>query len=345
MIRGWFCIFLLVASIALPLYAQNVPAPSDSTPQSPGLLEPNVVLDKAEALLQKHEWKAAHDLIVPWLQSYPKSPDRDRGLFLLAELYYHWDQRLRAFYHLDELMDNFPESKLFFPALELQYQIADEYLNGYKEKFLGMRIIPQTDEAVEMLYRIQERSPGSPLAERALRRTADYYFNSSEFDLAGDAYGAFLRLYPRSPEVPQVRLRQAFASLAQFRGPRFDTTPLVDARAEFKDVQARYPDLAADVNVANWLDRIDSDLARKAYTDADFYRRTNQPRGAVYLYRYVIQTFPNTHEADLARRDLAKVPKWALADPRPPLSNTDSVASQPAVPLGPPLPGANERPQ
>jgi outer membrane assembly lipoprotein YfiO len=229
-------------------------------------------------------------------------------------------------------MEEFPDSRLFFPALELQYQIADAYLNGYRDSFLGLRLFPQYEVAIEMLYRIQGRSPGSPLAERALRRTADYYFNTSEFDLAADAYGAFLRTYPRSPDAGQVRLRQAFSNLAQFRGPRFDATPLIDARAQFKQVQAQYPDLAADADVQGWIQRIDSDLARKSYVKADFYRRTNQPRGAVYMYRYVIQTYPNSQEADLSRRDLGRMPKYLLSDPPPPASNADAAATQPATP-------------
>lgn len=300
-------------------------------------------MDRAEAFLEAHHWQPAHDLLVPWLKAHPKAPDRDRGLFLLAQIYHQNGDRIRAFYHLDELLDNYPDSKLFYPALEMQYEIADAYLNGFRNTFLGLPIISATDEAIEMLYRIQERSPGSPLAERALKRTADFYFNSSQFDLAADAYGAFIRSYPRSPDIPQVRLRQAFSNLAQFRGPRFDATPLIDARAQFKDVQARYPELAAEANVPQWIDRIDADLARKAYITADFYRRTNKPAAAVFMYRYVIQTYPNFHDADLARRELTRMPRWALDQPPPPLSNPEAAATQPTPPSGPARPGSERR--
>ena len=71
------------------------------------------------------------------------------------------------------------------------------------------------------MLRVQQRSPGSPLAERALLRTADWYYSSADYDLAHDAYGVYVKNYPRSPMVPQVKLRQAFSSLAQFRGVRF----------------------------------------------------------------------------------------------------------------------------
>jgi outer membrane assembly lipoprotein YfiO len=340
MIRGWHWVVLLPAFLAVPLYAQ--PAPAAPASQQTSRSESNPTLDRAEALLKAGQWKAAHDLIVPWLKANPKAPDRDRGLFLLAEVYYQNGDRVRAFYHCDELMDNYPESRLFFPALQLQYDIADAYLNGFKDTFLGMRVVPMTEEAVEMLYRIQERSPGSPLAEKALKRTADYYFNTSQFDLAAAAYGAFARSYPRSPDVPQARLRQAFSSLAQFRGPRYDATPLIDARAQFREIQARYPELAADMNLAGWIDRIDADLARKAYISGDFYARTNQPKGAAYMYRYIIETYPNSHEATLARAALAKLPASALTGPPPPPSNPEAAATQPAGAGGTP-PGESER--
>ena len=41
---------------------------------------------------------------------------------------------------------------------------------------------------------------------------------AADFDLAADVYAAFVKQYPRSPEVPRVRLRQAFSYYAQFRG-------------------------------------------------------------------------------------------------------------------------------
>lgn len=340
MIRGWHWVVLLMAFTALPLFAQTELTGPPSQPAAS--VQSNPTLDRAEALLKAGNWKAAHDLIVPWLKANPKAPDRDRGVFLLAEVYYVNGDRVRAFYHCDELMDNYPESRLFFSALELQYDIADAYLNGFKDSILGLRIVPMTDEAIEMLYRIQERSPGSPLAEKALKRTADYYFNTSQFDLSAAAYGAFARSYPRSHDVPQVRLRQALSSLAQFRGPRFDPTPLIDARAQFREIEQRYPELAADADVAGWIDRIDADLARKAYIAGDFYARTNKPKGAAYMFRYVIETYPNSHEATLARAALAKLPASALAGPPPPPSNPEAAATQP-VGAGGAAPGESER--
>ncbi len=288
-----------------------------STSTAPQII-PDPFLDQVEQLIDAHQIKAAHKLLSPWLKQNPNAADRDRALFLLAEIYFEQDDRITAFYHLDELMDKYPESRFFGVALQKQYEIADAFLNGYRRKFLGLHILSAEDEAVEMLYRIQERAPGSALAERCLLRTADYYFNTSQFDLAGDAYAAFAREFPRSPDVPYVKLRIAFSSLAQFRGVRYDATPLLDARAQFQEVIDKYPDLATQENVPERIDRIDRTLAEKLFITADFYMRTGYPGASVYVYRYLLQTYPNSPYSAGARRALARIPAKYLNEPPPP---------------------------
>lgn len=299
----------------------------------------NPVLDRVARLLDAHRYDEAHDLLKPWMKAHPDAPDRDRAVFLLAEVYYQSGSRdrFKSFYFLDELMDKYPASRFYGPALQKQYKIADEYLSGYNNKFLWFHILSAEDEAIEMLYRIQERSPGSALAERSLLRTADYYFRTSQFDLAEDAYASYVRSYPRSAELPFVKLRQAFSSLAQFRGSRYDATPLLDARSQFQEIIDKYPALATEENVPERIQRIDDTLAHKLVYIADFYARTNHPSAAVYVYRSLIETYPNTRDAQTARTALEKFPRSALdqAPAARSVSITKQPTSRPAGSLGP----------
>jgi outer membrane assembly lipoprotein YfiO len=163
------------------------------------------------------------------------------------------------------------------------------------------------EEAVEMMYRLQQRSPGSPLAEKALLRTADYYYSDRQYDLAVDAYQAYIKNYPRSPHIPRVKLRQAYANLAQFHGVRFDTTPITDAKTLLEEIVKSYPELAEQENIPALLKRIDETFAQKLAVTADFYRRTHEPAAAVYTYEYLEQTYPGTPEAIDAERSVAKI--------------------------------------
>ncbi len=203
-----------------------------SPPPSTMPVAPDPQLDQAEQLLSQHDYETAKKILVEWVKVHTqiRTPQRDRAVFLLADVFYQADDRIKSFFYCDELMDEYPESKLFSAALQKQFDIADAYLNGYKDRFLFMRILDEGSEAVQMMWRIQQRSPGSPLAEQAMLRTADYYFNDRDYDLAEDTYNAFWHNYPNSDQVPRVKLRAAFASLAQFRGVKFDATNLIDAR-------------------------------------------------------------------------------------------------------------------
>jgi tetratricopeptide (TPR) repeat protein len=187
-------------------------------------------LDRVEQLLRDRKSREAKKLAIDWVVANRGHAQRDRGLYLVAQSLYQYGNRLRAFYYLDELMDTYPESSYYGPALDKQFQIADRYLQGYKRRFFGIPMFHAYDEAIEMLFRIQHRSPGSQLAERALLRTANFYYRDQQYDFAADTYAHYLRSYPRSPITPRVRLRQAYSMYAQFRGPEFDATPAIDAR-------------------------------------------------------------------------------------------------------------------
>ncbi len=320
--------------------APGATAASATQPAAP--LDPT--LGRVQQLINDGQARSASKLAVAWLKAHKNDPQYDRGLYLNARALYQYGDRIRAYYYLDELMDERPDSSLYGPALELQYRIADHYLNGYKRRFFGIPAFHAYDEAVEMLYRIQGRAPGSQLAERSLLRTANFYYADQQYDFAADTYAAFLRTFPRSPQVPRVKLRYAFALYAQFRGPKFDATPVIDAREQLREVVAMYPDLAREEGIPDLVQQLDRNLARKLYWTADFYRRTNEPRGAAYTYRYLAQAYPQTPEGQKAKVAMTRLPAWAMANvPEPAI--TPGFAP-PSTPMEPPrvAPGATHGP-
>jgi outer membrane assembly lipoprotein YfiO len=303
-----------------------VDAPAPAT-QAAATADPE--LDRIEQLIRRRRGREARKPLVRWLKSHRGSPQFDRALYLMSSALYQHGDRIKAFYYLDELMDEYPESSLFYQALEKQYQMADAYLDGHNDRLLGLPILNREDEAIDMLFRIQSRSPGSPLAEKALLRTADYYYFDRQYDLASDAYGFYIKQYPRSPQIAQVRLRQAFSNYAQFRGLKFDANPLVEARAQLMDAIITYPDLARQERLPSFVDKIDKTFAAKLYYTADFYRRTHEPRAAVYLYRYLVVAYPESKEASQAKNWLNRMPQWALETPAPGAPN-EAATTQPA---------------
>jgi outer membrane assembly lipoprotein YfiO len=302
-------------------------------------------LDRVEELLRQNRSKSAEKLAVSWVVAHKGHPARDRGLYLIAQALYQYGDRIKSFYYLDELLDEYPESRLFVPALEFQYKIADAYLNGYKRRFLGVPMFDASDEAIEMLYRIQQRTPGSQLAERSLLRTANYYYSNQDYDFASDTYAAYMRTFPRSPGIERVKLRYAYALYAQFKGPKFDATPVIDSRQQLRQIIGQYPRLAQEENIPSLVAQLDRNLARKLYVTGDFYRRTNQPAGAAYTFKYLTKAYPQTPEAQSAQKQLDKLPQWALAAAPDPAVTPGYAPPTPALSAPRMAPGHKSPPQ
>jgi len=287
---------------------------------------PDPELDRAEDLLRQRQPSAARKLLVKWLEAHPDAPLRDRAVYLLGEANYRRGDRIRAFHNFEELQDLYGYSSYYYTALQRQYEIADAYLSGYKDRLVGLAIVGRDDEAIEMLFRIQQRSPGSPLAEKALLRTADYYYDDRQFDLAADAYGAYERTYPRSPNLVRAKLRRAYAVLHQFRGIRFDATPLIDARQQLVEIRAAHPEVAQRENLTALIEELDQKMADKMLETAAWFGRTHRPVAQAYYYHYVLGNYPGTAQSERAAEQLRRLPPSARQ------AAATQPTSRPAIP-------------
>lgn len=270
------------------------------------LPKPDPALKRIESLIDRRQFGAARREVLPWLLSHKGDANYDLGLYLMAQALNGDGDPIKAFYYCDELLDTFPASAYFTAALQLQYDMADSLLAGRQLRLLGLPILDASEEGIEMMFRIQQRSPGSPLAERSLRRTADYYFAEGDFELAADAYGAHAKAYPRNPNLPEILLRQAFSNYAQFTGVRFDPTPLVNARAQMTELIQKYPEVAQRENIQSFVDSIDKTLARKLWVTADFYKRTHKPDAQKETLKVLVREYPGSDEAQDARKMLGE---------------------------------------
>jgi outer membrane assembly lipoprotein YfiO len=287
---------------------QRVEKPDENPSSSPPVdAVADSTLDSVQTLIDRQQFGAARGRLVDWLRSNTSSPARDRALLMTASAFVGTDDRIRGFYYCDELMDTYPESVYYAAALQLQFEIADVYLNGQRDRLIGMPLLNRDDEAVEMLFRIQQRSPGSPLADKSLLRTADHYWKDGQFDLAADTYGFYAKTYPRSPLTPSVQVREAYSNLAQFKGPRYDLEPIVNARTQMSSIAATYPDLASAEEMGTKIEQADRQIARRMYLNADFYRRTGKPTAAAYLCKRLIAAYPSLPEAADAQKLLDRV--------------------------------------
>ncbi len=240
-----------------------------------------------------------------WVKHNNTHPLMPQVLLLHGDAEVMRGNKYAALYPYEDLLNNYPASDLFTPALEREYHISDAFLNGYKRKFLALRVLPVTEDAIELLDRIQDRQRGSAVAEMAGLRIADYFYSAGRMADAADEYSLFLTRYPFSQYARKAEVRRAEALLGSFRGLLFDFTPLYDARQRLATVIQAFPQTAEDIQARAIDDRIYQLEGQKDLEIARYYYRAGKKYAAGYYYRRVITNWPDTTFAATARKELS----------------------------------------
>ncbi len=239
-----------------------------------------------------------------WTKANHLNPLMPQVLLLQGDAEVLRGYKYRALYSYEDLLNNYPTSELYLPVLEREYNIADAFLNGYKRLFLGLRVLPVTDDALELLNRIQDRQRGSAVAERAGLRIADYYYDVGKFPEAIDSYTDFLTRYRYSQYARKAEIRRAEASLANFHGILFDFTPLYDARERLATITDIFPQSTEQLQARAIDDRIYQLEGQNELEIARYYFRAGKKHASAYYYRRVIANWPDTSFAQVARKEL-----------------------------------------
>ncbi len=249
----------------------------------------------ARRALLNGEASRAKNLANAFIERYPLSRYRADALLIRGDATLAEGDEYEALFDYEEIARRYAGTDVFIPTLERELEIATSYAKGLKKRLFGtVRILDASEEAQELLIRIQERLPGSELAERAGMELSDYYFNRREMMMAAESYRLFIENYPRSAQVNKARLRLIYAYIAGFRGPEYDASGLLEARAKLRSLQALQPGLAQQVGAAAILSRIEESEAAKFLSTASWYLEVNDPISAEQSIRRLVQRHPTS---------------------------------------------------
>ena len=270
------------------------------------------VLQQAQLALANGEPQRAMALAETFIEQNPINParnaERAEALLIKGDAMLAMDNEWQALFAYEELARRYASTSVFVPALEREYEIARAYAHGLRRKFFGtFRLIDAGDDAQEILIRIQERLPGSELAEKAGMELADYYFRIRDMPLAADAYDLFVQNYPRSRQVVKAKLRLIYSYYAEFKGPQFEGKGLEEATARLKQLQADEPAVAQKIGADALLVRIYESEAARLKAQADWYIRVQDWIAAELMIRSLVKKYPNSIAAIEALRVVPEV--------------------------------------
>lgn len=298
------------------------------------------LLADARRALAEDRPGAARVMLDPWIKANERSGDPllPQALLLRGDALTALGDEYNALYDYERIIKEFTATESFTTAVERELNIGVNYVNGLDRKFFGLRILDAEDIGEELLIRVQERMPGSRIAERAGIELADYYYRTRQLKLASEAYDLFVQLYPRSQYVTKAMERRIYATIALYKGPRYDGAPLLDSQVLVRRFASLYPAQAKAAGLDDALvARLDDSAADELLESARWYLRQDDEVSARFVLRRLLRERPRSAAAQDAYAFMLER-KWILPprDPEPapaPLSTSASDAPTGGAPL------------
>jgi outer membrane protein assembly factor BamD len=170
------------------------------------------------------------------------------------------------------------------------------------------------DTATSLYEELLEQYPFSDLAEVARLRIAHAYYLSGNYEKAIAAFGDFERLHPTSAQLPFVEYTIGMAYLEQAKTRDRDSSASDSALRQFQRVHESYPDSIWSRLAQFRIDQCKEKLAGHELYVGDYYARTGKRTAARARYQYVLDTYPDSDAALLAREKLADASLTAKDD-------------------------------
>lgn len=253
---------------------------------------PEGMLAEARRALAENEPRIAEALATNWIERHKRHPSTPDACLIRADALMAQREYYKALFDYEYIARAFPGSEAFTQALQREYEIASMFAAGTRRKLWGLRWVRADREAEELFIRIQERMPGSRLAELSGIALADFYFDRSDMEMAVEAYDIFLENYPDSEFAGKARRRLIYANLALSRGAEYDARGLVEARTRLEQLIVAEPAIAH--RARGLIEHIKEKEAEKLLTTAQWYERTGDPIAAELTVRRVVKQYPQT---------------------------------------------------
>lgn len=204
----------------------------------------------------------------------------------------------------EKMIIDYPHSADFNAALEGEYNLGTAYLEGARQKVLGVPTLPSRDRAIAIYRVITDNAPYSRLAPLAQFNTGQAYTIQGDYKKAIAAYQNVVDKYPSDPIAADALYQIAFSYYEISRSGSYDRASVQRAQESFEDFLAAYPNSEKAAQAKEDIVKLSTAQTGGSLKIADYYYEQKQFRAAVVYYNDVIRQEPNSQNSEKAKQRL-----------------------------------------
>lgn len=236
------------------------------------------------------------------------SPIGAEAAMTAAKIYEKQGNITKAVRNYENLLTKYPTSELRQEALDRQFAIGTAFLGGKKSKVLGIFKIKRYAEGVRIMEKITDQAGlDTPIGVKASTAVAEHYEKRGKFNEAYLKWQEISSQWQTGQIGKDALLGMARCTHAVYnknpehKRPFYDASRLRTAKTCYIKFKLFYPKDAEEIGADEILKEIGEQLAQKDYIIGRYYQRTNKRQAANLYYNMVIQDFPVSKAAEMAK--------------------------------------------
>jgi outer membrane protein assembly factor BamD (BamD/ComL family) len=242
----------------------------------------------------------------------PDTPIGTEASVVMAQQYEEKNQFTRALRIYEKLMTEKPDSDFRDQVMDRQYAIATAYLGGQKKRVFHIIEFKGYAEGVRIMEKITDRAGlDTQMGLNASIAVAEHYERKKEFNSAYLKWWEISSQYQtgkigRASLLNMARCKHAaYNNHPEHRRPFYDSSSLSIAKSCYEKFKLLYPGDPEEKDIDAKLKEINEQLAYKQFTIGQYYQRTGNKRSANLYFDMVVNDWPDTEAAEMAKEILA----------------------------------------
>ena len=158
--------------------------------------------------------------------------------------------------------------------------------------------IKKYDKAIERFSKIRENYPFDPIADVAVVKLGDAYFEKKVYVMAAGVYEDFFTSHPDDENVPYVLKRLGESYMRQAPLVERDQTVVMKAIERFTFLKNRYPASQYAKDADTQMAALNQKLADRELYVGEWYHKTGQYNAAILRLEYLLSKYPDSKGKD-----------------------------------------------
>ncbi|MDY6842546.1 MAG: outer membrane protein assembly factor BamD [Thermodesulfobacteriota bacterium] len=161
--------------------------------------------------------------------------------------------------------------------------------------------------AIEVLNKIKEKFPKSPLIPDVELLGADSLFKQGKYADALQAYQEFFQIHPTHPKMPYASYQEALCYFEQKTTPDRDQTSTEKALKKFQFLMTQFPESEYASLAKDKMAVLRNLLAEHEFVVGDFYLRKKKYNAALKRFVGIMERYPEARIADRVLFSIGKL--------------------------------------